>query len=515
MQKLTAWLGWLDKNLLKVLTVVFIFLIPLYPKFPLKMFNDTYIAIRLEDVFMALFCLAFAVQVVRRKVELRLWLLPLFVSYWAIGFVSFLYGAYVIPDNIIFPYEGFLHAARRIEYMIIFFIAASTVRSREDLYFYIKCVAGAAFLVFMYGLGQKFLGWPAVQTMNPVFATGLKLQLTAEARVSSTFAGHYDLAAYVVLLAPVLVAYHMQRRNHWVFAVLLFAVLTLVMTSSRSSYGAYILSMFAFLLFMRSWKYFVIVLIFTVAFTLSNDSLITRFANTVRPKAVFVDTNTGGTVQPEAPNAANLPGSTLELGKANGLSEDEKRKAEEELKRRIEAEIKAAAAKQGDKLSQDELQARVDERFGDFTLRASNVADVSTAVRFQEEWPRAVRAFIRNPLLGTGPSSITESSDSSFFRALGEYGLLGMSFFVAIFAAIMMAVWKAARAMEHEHRPLFYGFIFGLFGLIINATYIDVFEASKVAYTLWLLAGITVGAIRYFVPGMSTRPKTEEKNRTK
>ena len=32
-------------------------------------------------------------------------------------------------------------------------------------------------------------------------------------------------------------------------------------------------------------------------------------------------------------------------------------------------------------------------------------------------------------------------------------------------------------------------------GLFMNASYIDVFEASKVAYTFWLLAGTVVGSL--------------------
>jgi hypothetical protein len=35
-------------------------------------------------------------------------------------------------------------------------------------------------------------------------------------------------------------------------------------------------------------------------------------------------------------------------------------------------------------------------------------------------------------------------------------------------------------------------FVFGLFGLLINAMLIDIFEASKVAYIFWFTAGIFV-----------------------
>ncbi|MBI2641370.1 hypothetical protein HYW87_02125, partial [Candidatus Roizmanbacteria bacterium] len=38
-----------------------------------------------------------------------------------------------------------------------------------------------------------------------------------------------------------------------------------------------------------------------------------------------------------------------------------------------------------------------------------------------------------------------------------------------------------------------YGFLFGFAGLLLNAGYIDVFEASKVAYTFWTVAGLFIG----------------------
>ena len=37
------------------------------------------------------------------------------------------------------------------------------------------------------------------------------------------------------------------------------------------------------------------------------------------------------------------------------------------------------------------------------------------------------------------------------------------------------------------------GFSAGAIGLALNATLIDVFEASKVAFVLWALVGITLG----------------------
>ena len=201
MQKLLKFLGWIDNNIVKLLTVGFIFLIPLYPKFPLKFIDYTYIAIRVEDIYVALLAVVFFVQLLRQKVKLNKKFMWLILAFWAAVLASFLWGTFV-QKTIIYKHLGFLHSIRRIEYSLIFFIIVSTIRSRKDFLLYLHSSIITLIIVSLYGAGQKFLGWPAVQTMNPEFAKGHILYLTPEARISSTFGGHYDLAAYLVFLLP-------------------------------------------------------------------------------------------------------------------------------------------------------------------------------------------------------------------------------------------------------------------------------------------------------------------------
>jgi len=121
--------------------------------------------------------------------------------------------------------------------------------------------------------------------------------------------------------------------------------------------------------------------------------------------------------------------------------------------------------------------------------------DISIATRFQASWPRAIQAFQKNPLLGSGPSSITESSDGDYFRWLGETGILGFSFFIYIIIMILKRLYDFKNKLASSAQMLVYGVIFGTIGLFINALLIDVFEASKVAYIFWFTLGIFVGLI--------------------
>ncbi len=121
--------------------------------------------------------------------------------------------------------------------------------------------------------------------------------------------------------------------------------------------------------------------------------------------------------------------------------------------------------------------------------------DRSTAIRLKVEWPRAIKAFLKNPLLGTGYSSITLATDNDYLRALGEVGLLGFLAFVLI----LVKIGLKSKAVVFSKKPvvgekaIFIGLVGGSLGFLANALFIDVFEASKVAITFWLLMGLMVG----------------------
>lgn len=500
MQKLSELLKWLDKHILHVFTVGFIYLIPLYPKFPLFGFNDTYIAVRVEDIFVALFVFVFAIQVIRNKITVKAPLVYLFGAYWLFTFVSFLVGFY-LENAFTFQYLGFLHSARRVEYMIVFFIAASMIQRKEDLYLYFKHIAIAAGIVFLYGIGQKFIGLPAVSTMNPDFARGLVLFLRAEDRVSSTFAGHYDLAAYIVFLVPILLGYHMNKtgRKFWIYMVVIMAVAVLMLTASRSSFLAYIAATFSFLLISMRWKHFAVMAVVTVIFMYSFNALTSRFADTFRLRQVFVNEQTGQVLTPQEITLDELPAGTAFV-EADGqtVSDEESASNEALLREELARQILADAKSKGQNLSEADAMAIATQVAGSFKPVVSYTSDISFSNRLLVTWPRAVEAVIKNPLFGTGPSSLTEATDSSFFRWIGEVGIIGTSLFIAILSAIVVKVGMLGWRLKREEQGMFYGLVFGIVGMAINATYIDVFEASKVAYTFWLVAGLFVGAVPLF-----------------
>ncbi len=494
MKKLIKSLQWLDNNLIRILLFGFVFIVPLYPKFPIRIIDYTYIAVRAEDIYIGILICVFLIQIIRKKIELNTKFFWLFLIFWIAVFLSFIFNAY-ITKFVIYKHLGFLHSARRVEYMVIFFIASSTVKSKKELLFYLKAVIGALILTGLYALGQKFLGWPAIQTMNPEFAKGHLLTLTPEARVSSTFAGHYDLAAYLVFLIPITVGLYLYHKKRVMYLIIILAILILTMTASRiSAFISFPLSITAFLIFIRKPKHLIIVLLIWASCMFVSRDLLQRVLKTVQIKQIFVNNKTGEVIVPQKITSKELPAGTAYITISRAPSENQG-KVDKLLKDKLLEEIRKEASQSNKILTSSEEADLLATRSAGLTSTNTIVADISFATRLQVEWPRAINAFLKNPILGTGPSSITESTDNDYLRWIGEFGSFGTISFLYILFSIVLYVWKSIQKMPENEKILYLGFIFALAGLMLNASYIDVFEASKVAYTFWLVAGMFVGSL--------------------
>ena len=115
----------------------------------------------------------------------------------------------------------------------------------------------------------------------------------------------------------------------------------------------------------------------------------------------------------------------------------------------------------------------------------------SGEIRFNVEWPRAITAFRKNPTTGTGLGSITMATDNDYLRSLGESGLFGFITFVTIFIYFLLKTWPLLKlktfTFYHQLSLIFFSAMVCVWA---NAVFIDVFEASKVAYTIWIIMGL-------------------------
>lgn len=545
MKKLFSWI-W--DNILFLETLFLLFFIPLFPKIPILDVKNTWVYIRGEDFVVFFVLLSWIFLLFKKKITLKTPLtLPIF-AFWIIGAIATMHGILLIFPIIanVFPNVAFLSLVRHIEYMSLFFIAYHGMKDKRFLPVIIGVLIITLLGVIGYGFGQKALGFPAYLTMNEEFAKGIPIQLSSLSRVSSTFAGHYDLAAYLVLIIPILVSLVFGFKN-WIIKIFLIITsflgfILLFMTVSRVSF--FVLFAALLIVFFFQKKKFVLfsiplVLIFAFLFITFQPALLERFKSSVSEVDVLVDAKTGESV-------GHVKFVSNEYFKDKLILQTRVRDRDELLNaitvRQGPGEASASAifpfefipkeaplvlatnVSNGESLPQGtgyinlslspvtrrlgnffyelppDLQsstsAQVIVLHGDFIVKRAAAYDLSFTTRFQGEWPRALEAFGRNIFIGSGYGSVSLAVDNNYFRILGEIGLLGFLSFFVIFLSLGIYIKKVFKDIDSPLVKSFVlGFAAGTIGLFLNATLIDVFEASKIAFLLWMLSGTTLATL--------------------
>ena len=533
--------NFIDQHLLFYASLFLLIFIPLYPKIPLFDAIPGYIVrVRLEDIFVGLTTLFYLIQVWRKKVSWKNPVAKWILAYIAVAFLSIISGLFIIrtiPLETIHLAKSVLHLLRYIEYFALLFILYSSIKSEKDLQVVIYVLALTVLLVSIYGYGQKYRYWPVFSTMNREFSKGMVLYLTEHARVQSTFAGHYDLAAFLVLLLPIfyVLGIKSQKKLERIsFKILhLIGLWLLVVSASRTSFAAYLLAILFAIIFLawqeqsllkRLWailrrglSFSVLILLMILLF---GGDMQDRFLQLLRayPEAY---TAYEESVQFSEEQIALLEDKYENLAKFvknrgnppdNGLAVDENTAftADNTITRTDEQPVSSRPVDVyediPDKVLEEDSQGNlvVVEKERTWSPNAMKYG-LSLAIRLDELWPNAIRGFMTNPLLGSAYGTLNkkefyqfteaESTDNNFLRTLGETGVLGFITFYGIFLVIFYQIKQNQKASPWL-KNLNLAFMAASLGLLANALYIDVFASSKVAFTYWALAGAIL-AINY------------------
>ena len=411
MKKLVEPTSRLLDSLYKYLFAAVLIFIPLYPKFPLFTVPFTYVAIRAEDFLIALVWLVFLIRLVVQKQIKFPHISFQFGVFFFVAFISSL-SAILITKNIE-PLLVLLHLARRLEYMSVFFLIYWAGKESGTRRYFLELSVLPAVGVFIYGIAQIYFGAPVISTMNAESSKGIAMFLRPGVTLNSTFAGHYDLAVYLTMILTFLVAIS-ASFNTWIkrlpFLSLFVVFLWLFMQAgSRISLVSLVLSVCLVCFLYRRYLLGFIFVCLIFAFIATSSQYISRFKSIFR----LITTHTSQLMirSVYAAPITNNPAPTTP-------------------------------------------------------------PDISTNIRLNVEWPRAIRAFYKNPLLGTGYSSISLATDNDYLRALGETGLLGLFSFLAL----LLGLGKT------------------LFGRIKNATGIDkvivvsaigIFISLNLLFVIW------------------------------
>lgn len=496
MQKL---IHWCKKEWLLCSAAFLLAFIPLFPKLPLFDVVQTWVYIRLEDFLVAIVLGVLAILFLKRKIDLHTPLtIPIFI-YWIVGFVSLVIGLVFVRNPDFIVHLAFLHLFRRVEYMGMFFVGYYAVyKNPKAVPVLLWTLVIATLVVILYGVGQKFSGWPAFLTMNEEFAKGVPLRLPPTARIASTFGGHYDLAAYLVLLIPLFGSFVFGMKKLWQKCILFIAatgsLILLLFTASRVSFGVYLVSIVTMLWWKNKKIWIVPVFIASILLLNSVSTASDRFYKTLRFSDVIIDLSTGqpiGTL--ESVNGTNAVVSTQEKPDVESLPKGSGFISAPQVVSKPTKTYKTIEMFVSTPLSTG--SGEIATVSGNFLIQKAFVYDISFTTRFQGEWPKAIAAFKRNMLTGSGYSSLSVATDGDYLRMLGETGILGTVAFLGIFVTLF-ALYRKTKPLLSAYEDAFVtGLAAGIVGLFLNATLIDVFEASKVAFTLWPLIGAMVAVL--------------------
>lgn len=524
-------------NFLFVFTIFLLAFIPLYPKLPLLDVVNTWVYVRVEDFVVALAVSVWIILLLLKKVTLKTPLTIPIMIFWISGGLATLHGVLILFPTLadVFSNVALLSFLRRIEYMSLFFIAYASIRDKKSITYVAVALAVVLLLVVGYGFGQKFYGFPAYLTMNEEFAKGAPIQLSSLSRVPSTFAGHYDLAAYLVLVIPLLISLAFGFKNI-IFKIFLLTAsslgfVLLFMTVSRVSFLVLLLSLLMLLILQKKRLIIISLLALTFILLLFSPSLLQRFKSTVSEVNVLVNAKTGGAIGQvkEVPAAYFKDKIIRRIADSNtkDLSASISATLPFALIPPIAPLVVEANSSTGENLPQgtsyvnlplSPVIKKVDMYFfqklitktgveseeitvfyGDFLIKKTKAYDLSFTTRFQGEWPKTFEAFKRNIFLGSGFGSVSLAVDNNYLRILGESGLFGFASFISIFIIALIYIKKVLPKVDSPIiRSFIIGFVAGSFGLALNAFLIDVFEASKIAFTYWLLMGVAIGVLHLY-----------------
>lgn len=574
-------LTWIDDNILIVLSSFLLAFIPLYPKIPLRRLvldhvsneglrnfllpltgiEEYIVRVRLEDIFILLTALIWFIWLLRKKILWKSAMLWMIIAYAVVGFVSTVAAIFVVQSVPLQPLhvgKTVLHYFRYLEYFSLFVILYSAVRRRTDLILGVSIFAITVFAISAYGYGQRYFYWPVYSTMNREASKGDAQVLTQYARVQSTFGGHYDMAAYLVVSLPLILALAYKVKQRW-FSLALHVTFwvgtwLLLMSASRAPFAAYLvgvaLAIAITTLTQSSWKErfaFGIsrsiifgVMSFVLIFYFGQDMILrlSHFVNTQPAvSGVIAQLNEvrKNVISDEALAEHPLSQERVLAMLPKGSPPPVVEKSKEEVANTVEETKTVASGRDqppiplvppspspspspipvdayNDDVPEEVMIATV-SAIGETTYikvtrkrvysECALEKELSLCIRQETLWPRAIEGFLANPLTGSGYATLTkeevdqfteaDSTDNNFLRTLGETGILG---FITFYGCVGLVLYMAARHLN-DRDILVSGYSVGLLGgtigLLLNAIYIDVFAASKVAQSYWALAGLFFG----------------------
>lgn len=460
--------------------ILILMMVPLYMKFPLFWIKGSLVSVRLEDIVIFITFLIWGIYLIVSKKYLNFFKSNINLTilvFFVVVLISVFTSSFLIHTTQV--NIATLHFLRRVELILLLPLVISVTREKRQVHLYLLVMLISLILVNLYALGQRYLHFPTISTINAELAGGIVYFLNPGDRVNSTFAGHYDLAVYLMMAITVLTAfvfYYLKRiknifnlrdSNVTIFFGLgilsLLSFVILILTAARLSFFAVVVGVLTSIILVGKKRYIVFLLIGLGLIMLYPSQLRDRFVSTVKINIL-----------------QNFSGYTSQT---------------DEQKRRSELNIPTIQIGKDEEL--EVYENAPDITPGEPTDATSIGIYRSLNIRLNVEWPRAIRALTKNPLLGTGYSSIGLATDNDVLRSLGEVGILGTWAFVLILIAAYKKILIPYKKLSGFTKFFTAGVIAMSLSFILNSLLIDVFEASKVAALFWMILGMDIALIGF------------------
>jgi len=114
---------------------------------------------------------------------------------------------------------------------------------------------------------------------------------------------------------------------------------------------------------------------------------------------------------------------------------------------------------------------------------------VFTDVSFAELW------------IGRGLSSLGEAVDGYYIRLLGEVGVIGLGIWLYFIMGFVHALKREIVITRERGAIALTMFLFSI-GLLVQATFIDIFASSKIMFVYWFVVGVVLSS---FAPGLQAQ----------
>jgi hypothetical protein len=507
---------WFDNSFFFWFIVFLAVFIPLYPKIPLGEIIPGYIVrVRLEDVFIFTAIAWWGLQILRHKLEWRTPITAAVLLYAAVGLLSNVLGVVLtktIPPELLHFGKSMLHWLRYIEYFSLFFMAYAVIKTKKQVGILLGAMVATTISVAIYGYGQKYLYWPVYSTMNREFSKGMRLYLGPFARVQSTFAGHYDLGAYLVVVLPLFLALYFWLARFLVkptvtkkwfiwlvrgarislIAAWLSGLWLLVLSASRTSFIGYMvgigLVVLALMLKKRAWWWgisrgFTVALISVIIMFVVGE-LPTRFGQLIDQNKYPQFHYWFHTIN----DLANHPYKLLGLAApkvqqpANGIAVGDVENSLNQQGMTVSDTQPTAEKPTSATVSARPSDVQIDVPENTFAVGDPNATlaanlhlvdgrlvqervfsacalqrSLSLCIRLETLWPRAFQGFTRNPLFGSGYATLTKSMVGEFTEAestdnnfLRTLGETGGLGFFFFYGSIGLLMWYSFQAYRRS-----------------------------------------------------------------